>query len=877
MALSIPFHLVRGTRTFHAITRRRATRLYHRTGLGSQARNVPSAVAAAPPPPQFVQDILESPLGTLDQVINNWKDIGDALRECYRHEKSGYLSFQLLDRIQNELHYSSSSNDDSYSNSNSNKHPMDFYSLLYSAIYQWRNEYKKAPNKECLIQPSDLFHRLLDWQRKDNGVLGAGGVLVPIDTPIYNMILEAAANNVMDIEEGPLFAEQLLEWMIQESQNENSAMSTYSPPLQPTTVSVALVMKAWAATLDDEPVHDTTAATQVCDRLESWLNRLHDMHEQGWPNTRPNAVVYNTYLHALAEAGLADRAEQVLQSLLRGERGVDPDPVSFSTLLLAYSRQQTPGAMHRAETLLSQMQELYQSGGMESAKPNLISFTTVINGHAKLGNIEAAESLLYKLEQLYQETLDSDWEPDITIYNTIMMACSRAGNPERANAWLQRILDESTLSLVPNDRSFHAVLTGWAKIGDPDQAEALLHQMHETYAAHNLETVKPTVTTYNIVLDSWAKSQKEGAWKRAVDILHHMQELSKEVGDASIQPNARTWNTVLNCFKFCGQGNLHHTFKVVDDFELAFQNGNSTEGPNLRTWNTLLACCVHNTQDDYRVLQVWDRMKGRGIAPDIVTYNTVLSCYVRYARNNTLSRPSLNKFLSMMEKDRSVVPNENTYSALVDVWIALGQMEQAEAVLKDLCTRASKSEVTVLPSRDLFHKVLRAWSKAKKPQRVESIVLLMAELYERHGFNLLEPSVETYNLLLLAWAKSKEQRQSCERSELIFREMKARNVSPDIESFNIVLNAWANSDDPTALTKIEHLVLEMIMSGNPNLTPTEDAYNAWLDAIGRSKQKDKARRGKEVLKTMKIHNLQPTEQILHKLQKVTNEQSLNLL
>jgi hypothetical protein len=150
----------------------------------------------------------------------------------------------------------------------------------------------------------------------------------------------------------------------------------------------------------------------------------------------------------------------------------------------------------------------------------------------------------------------------------------------------------------------------------------------------------------------------------------------------------------------------------------------------------------------------------------------------------------------------------------------------------------------------------------------------MADLHDRHGFDL-KPTVHTYNRLLNAWAKSMET-ESGERADLILRQMQEisvsgdEDVSPDLVSYNSVLNAWANSGDPTAVTRAEHLVMEMILKGNPNLAPTEVSYGTWLKAIANSNEDDKGRRANGVLETMEIHKLEPTEKILNWVANLAN-------
>jgi pentatricopeptide repeat protein len=774
----------------------------------------------------IVQEILQAPVGSLDDTVG-WANVLPVVDNFFLRNNDAqdpvYI-FELLDRLVEELDLASTPEEPISQN--------DLHSLLNAATYHWRNNYIEALDKSSLpLKPSGLVQKIRAWNKRCD---------LQVDTDIYTMILEAAASNAKDPQEGVQFAESLLEWMVQEAKENQHFM------VQPSTTSVAVVMKAWVDSGSDE----------ACGRVEAWLDSLHSLHDEGWLHVKPNVVVYNIFLHALAEAKNIKRAEQVLQSMLQAKIHVDPDHISFSTVLLAYTKQETFEAMANAVTLLDQMLELFESG-MDSAKPNVVSFTTVMNGFAKLGQPQEAERLLHMLMGRYEETLEHDWKPDTTAFNTVMNAWSMAGQPDRANDLLQQVIEQCTVE--PNDRSFHAVLSGWAKAGNPEQAEALLHQMHKLYTIGVHES-SPTVLTYNIVLDSWANSRRRDAWQRACDILHHMEELHR-AGDQDIRPNVRTWNTIFNCFTHCGPGEFHQAFKLLDEFFLAASEGRVDDGPNLRTWNTLLAVCVYNTKDDYRVRHIWKLMKTHDCDPDIITYNTIFSCYARYAMHDMNALSGFEEFLAAMQKEDELVPTKVTYRALVDAWITFGLVQKAENVLSEFCKASSMSDILIV-DLELFHRVLLAWSDLKKPRRVESLVLLMEELHGHERFENLKPGVDTYNTLLHAWARSNE-KQSGERANLILREMGTRGVAPNLISYNCALNAWASSGDAIACAKIESLILEMILQGKPELIPDEVSYNTWMKAILLGDEARKARRVKELLKTMKIHNFEPNDYILN--------------
>jgi pentatricopeptide repeat protein len=350
-----------------------------------------------------------------------------------------------------------------------------------------------------------------------------------------------------------------------------------------------------------------------------------------------------------------------------------------------------------------------------------------------------------------------------------------------------------------------------------------------------------------------------------------------ESGHEQLKPNARTWNTVLNCFRHAGQRDFHRAFKVLDRFRAAVVAGKIDEGPNLITWNTLLAGCVENTKDDNRVQQIWDLMSDDNCKPDVITYNTIFSCFTRYAASREKAEKSMMRFVKRMHADVDIEPSKVTYLRLLEAWIALGRVDMAENVLSDLCNKASSGNDVFVVDREAFHRVILAWSGLKKVRRAESILLLMHNLHEKYGLEAVGPSLETYNIILQSWAKSGE-KQSGERAEFLLRQMAVRGLHPSRVTYNIVLNAWAQSGDLVAYSKIESLVLEMILCGKQESCPDEATYNTWMNAIlNEIDERTKTRRVNGLLATMKIHDFEPSDFIKKQLARIAgkDEQTVN--
>jgi pentatricopeptide repeat protein len=830
---------------------------------------------------ETIHRLLKLPIGSFTDVT--WEEADQALRfgtsssnnnnNDNTDDGSGiHLLFQLLDRlVQEEI-------------------VLVKFDPINAIVLSWRNSILRANNKQLqhrhhhpsqkrsnmesgydpnqLLLPSEVVAKLDSWRDKIPW-------LQP-DTKTYTMILEAAAslpNNNDDDRplDGVLFADSLLEWMISESSKTHT-----SARIRPTTVTFAAVLNAWA--WSDRP--------EACDKVEKWMQCLKRLHQEGWPDLKPNVVLYNILLNTWARAGRVDRALEILQQMMmnKDNNGNDdnnhhqndqirPDQTSFTTVLSAYAKSNNPKAAHQAQVLLDKMQEWYDAG-TSAAKPNAFSYTAVMKNWAIKGDGGRAEQVLQRLEDTYRKSNDPDLKPDVLAYNTVLLGWVRAQRPDQAERLLHTMYEKG--EVLPNQTSFNTVLAAWAKVGAVDEAEAILTTMHDiSREGGNTLDIRADVVSYNTVLDAWAKASKHrpDALKRSQAILHHMEDLYR-AGDVHVKPNATTWNTVMNCAAEAGKSDAAE--RLMEEFRKASAENLVDGVPSVRTWNTLLSACLEKG-DAHRAKRMLDEMKATAgkwaVEPDIISYNTVLHCFAR--SNQRDAGDEAMALFRQLEEDGIVQPNRISFLALINAWIKGGKPNQAEAVLM----RTIQDGVDLgQGGLDMFHKIMAAWVRHQAPRKAESLLFKMVDLSNSNHRRYLKPTVETYNRVLNSWAKAKVA-EAGERADLILRQMEDlanagdSEAAPDVVSYNSVLNAWANSGDQTAVTRTEHLVLEMILKGDAKITPTEVTYGTWLKTIESSAMGDKARRTREVLKTMKIHNFEPSEFLLKKIEKLKSMRS----
>ena len=489
-------------------------------------------------------------------------------------------SFELLDRLAKSAGSYSNDKLNDYLQKTSEDESID---PLNEVLARWKTEFLESPNNT--LNPRKVLEKVDEWK----GLVHRLGVknyiqddvqhqlekLMRPDVKSYMHIIQAVATSIdgcsyqqkQKNRNKLYFIDALIKRQIEESKTHSS--------IPPNAASFSAVMNAWAKSSGVKNQGRGTSSSSK--KVEELLRSMENLHEEGWLNLQPNVVIYNILLNTWAGDGEIKKIEDTLQRMIRLEiDGVNPDSISYTTLLSAYAKLGTPEAALKADSLLDQMLELYNHG-MESAKPNIITFSNVVQCHAQLGNGEKAEEWLRKLQDLYRVHQDPDWKSDLTIYNTVVQAWVKSGQPEKAEEFLRSmmVMDDETVDnerndLQPNSRTFNMVLSAWAKIGEAERAEEILMEMHKLHVEDDFDT-RPTVVTYNTVLDSYSQktkrimnadkntglnnsnkrtnnhtktnNQREDApWNRAEAILNHMIDLCRE-GDLSLKPTSRTWNT----------------------------------------------------------------------------------------------------------------------------------------------------------------------------------------------------------------------------------------------------------------------------------------------------------------------------------------------
>ena len=223
----------------------------------------------------------------------------------------------------------------------------------------------------------------------------------------------------------------------------------------------------------------------------------------------------------------AEKCEQILQLAINGEIGeCEYNITSFNMAVHAWARRGTWEDMERAEMLLKQMEE-YGKKHPEESKGISVRYIPVINGWAKIGQVERADNLIRKCaasHSLSQEQISSssvnkeNQHLDVRSLNHVL------------NGWLSKVpmyphaaeraedlllSSISTLGIQPSAMSFQIVLKCWHR-----------HRRYRSQSPSAGHHHKPRVQKIIDMMDGLYRS---GAWNNSrQSYLTLRQEWSKQ-------------------------------------------------------------------------------------------------------------------------------------------------------------------------------------------------------------------------------------------------------------------------------------------------------------------------------------------------------------
>jgi pentatricopeptide repeat protein len=191
------------------------------------------------------------------------------------------------------------------------------------------------------------------------------------------------------------------------------------------SVLFSLAIDAWAkqSTCPDAPK-----------RAEALLQLMQDRHDEKPSRPSPTASHVSQVLAAWSYSSLPNapqRAEQLLK-WMEDERDKFPATVhSYTSVIHAYAKH---GKAEEAERILPSMEARLKAEPTGAVRPNLKTFTAVINAWSNAGQglrgAQMAEAARKRLEDWYTTLKDEDLRINVKLLSTLMHAWAKSDSPD---------------------------------------------------------------------------------------------------------------------------------------------------------------------------------------------------------------------------------------------------------------------------------------------------------------------------------------------------------------------------------------------------------------------------------------------------------------
>lgn len=188
------------------------------------------------------------------------------------------------------------------------------------------------------------------------------------------------------------------------------------------------------------------------------LELLKDMGKRG---IKPNTSTFNTLISAAVSNDDQRSASKLFKLMV--DLNVDPDRMTFTTVMKSFSDQRRPEEVKR---LFHQL-DASPLGGADK-----IAFNCLIGAYGKAEQLEEAE-------EVYKAMISRKIEPDSVTFNSMVRASCAAKDPKRAAAFIRKSCALG-ISIAPS--LFEASIKSMVAAGEFGEAKAVLKAMRQAGA-----------------------------------------------------------------------------------------------------------------------------------------------------------------------------------------------------------------------------------------------------------------------------------------------------------------------------------------------------------------------------------------------------------
>lgn len=297
---------------------------------------------------------------------------------------------------------------------------------------------------------------------------------------------------------------------------------------------------------------------------------------------------------------------------------------------------------------------------------------------------------------------------------------------------------------------------------------------------------------------------KEGTYMKLLVLLgksgqpQRAHELFDAMIEEGLEPTSELYTALLAAY--CRSNLIDEAFSILKKMkELPLCQ------PDVFTYSTLIKACVDSAQFDL-VESLYEEMYNRGIMPNTVTHNIVLSGYGKAGKNDEME-----KILSSMLNNPTCKPDVWTMNTILGLFGNKGQIAMMERWYEKF------RDFGIDPETRTFNILIGAYGKKRMYDKMSSVMEYMRKLE-------FPWTTSTYNNVIEAFSDVGD----AKNMELTFDQMRAEGMKADTKTFCCLVRGFANAG-------IFHKVVSMVqLAGKLEIPENTSFFNAVIFACARA-------------------------------------------
>ena len=436
---------------------------------------------------------------------------------------------------------------------------------------------------------------------------------------------------------------------------------------------------------------------------------------------RPNEMSYFCVIMAWSQVGEAKKVEQLMRQLTKESWFEGPPDVSFCTCLVsAWAKSGSPDRVKRARAVMKEMERSADREGDKSLRPNLATYNAFLTCYIDESKLSSSSPFAREAE-----------------------SAPFAREAESVLEELRR-LGEQDESLRPDKISYSTVMKVWARDGHIKRAENLLAEMQDRFRKGE-ELLAPDRQCFNIVLHACAKSKQKHAAIHAEKILRKMQEMAKD-GFPEVKPDVYSYTSVISCWAYCPSNNRREPKRrvraLLDEMKAAYEQGDESLRPNRATYNAVMNILLRS-KHPVMCEELFEEMYldylnngNESVKPDVSTFNTLIKAWAYSKKPNACEKAEdiVERMRELSKSLDGVAPNMITYTTLIVCYgLSKKNPERAEQILRMMDQLYAAGELNEPPNKKTYQNVRRAWSTSNEPEKLARAKAIQDEMDRRFG------------------------------------------------------------------------------------------------------------------------------------------------